>query len=90
MTCLHCQKQFEIHSGKELIVCITWIQDKHYIRSEQLRKTESKLEKIKNIYEQGIIYVKNFDGTNTNERLGYSHVDHHKLEKILNEDSENK
>jgi len=48
MGCLCCQKQFEDHSGKELIECITWIQDKLHLRSEQNRFF---YEKIKEIYQ---------------------------------------
>ena len=50
----------------------------------------NKLEKIKELYEKGIIYVTNPDGTNTKERVGYSHFDHHELQKILNESEDKK
>lgn len=41
VSCLKCQRRFEIHIKNELVDCAEWIQDQHHIRSEQLRKTLS-------------------------------------------------
>jgi len=54
MTCLCCQKSFETHSTCDLRDCIEWIQDKHHIRSEQVRHVFERIEYLKkygkNIY----------------------------------------
>lgn len=40
MACLWCQQQFNEHTKEELVVCITWLQDKFHIICENHRKNK--------------------------------------------------